>query len=99
MSRVWSLVAAPGSLVVAAEPDGALLAIAAALRRLGARITRYETESGTLEARLGDTTVCLVVRASGADRSTIRVTSEGTARSLVRRLRAELGHPSPGAAP
>ena len=39
-------------VVVAAQPDEALLASVAVLRHLGARITRYDAEAGTLEARV-----------------------------------------------
>jgi hypothetical protein len=39
-------------VLVAAHPDDVLLHSVAVLRRLGARITRYDAEAGTLEARL-----------------------------------------------
>ena len=39
-------------VVVNAQPDEALLASVAVLRHLGARITRYDADAGTLEARL-----------------------------------------------
>jgi hypothetical protein len=39
-------------VVVDAQPDQALLASIAVLRHLGARITRYDVEAGTLEARV-----------------------------------------------
>ena len=39
-------------VVVAAQPDEALLASVAVLRHLGARITRFDAEAGTLEARV-----------------------------------------------
>ena len=39
-------------VVVAAEPDVVLMHGVAVLRRLGARITRYDAEAGTAEARL-----------------------------------------------
>src|SRR5258705_626667 len=39
-------------VVVSAQPDEALLASVAVLRHLGARITRYDPQAGTLEARL-----------------------------------------------
>ena len=39
-------------LVVAIQPDEALLASVAVLRHLGARITRYDAEAGVLEARV-----------------------------------------------
>ena len=39
-------------VVVSAQPDEALQASVAVLRHLGARITRYDAEAGTLEARV-----------------------------------------------
>ena len=39
-------------VVVTAQPDETLLASIAVLRHLGARITRYDAEAGTLEARV-----------------------------------------------
>ena len=39
-------------VVVGAQPDETLLASVAVLRHLGARITRYDAEAGTLEVRL-----------------------------------------------
>jgi hypothetical protein len=39
-------------VVVPLQPDEALLASVAVLRHLGARITRYDAEAGTLEARV-----------------------------------------------
>jgi hypothetical protein len=39
-------------VVVAAEPDVVLMHGVAVLRRLGARIIRYDAEGGTVEARL-----------------------------------------------
>ena len=98
---MWSLVRAsgrPGRFAVAAEPEGALMASAAALKRLGARITRYDVETSALEATLHGATIGLAVRAAG-DRSTIEITSEGAVRPLMRRLRAELAHPSQKVAP
>jgi hypothetical protein len=44
--------ARPRDVVVTAQPDEALLASVAVLRHLGARITRYDAEAGTLEARV-----------------------------------------------
>jgi hypothetical protein len=53
------------TLVVAADADEALLASAAALRRLGARITRYDLAAGALEARriATDATATISIRA------------------------------------
>jgi hypothetical protein len=39
-------------VVVRAQPDEVLLASIAVLRRLGARITRYDGDAGMLEARV-----------------------------------------------
>ena len=98
VSRVVSLVqraGRPAVLVVAAEPDAALLASAAALRRLGARITRYDTEAGTLEATSAGDTVRLAITAQGAEQSRVEIASAGAARAWARRLRTELGRPVP----
>jgi hypothetical protein len=48
----WLARARARDVVVAAEPDVVLLHGVAVLRRLGARITRYDAEAGTAEARL-----------------------------------------------
>ena len=89
--------ARPAGLTLAAEPDAALLATAAALRRLGAQITRYDGDAGTLEARHGAATVRLVVTTDGRERSRLRVESgDAGARGLVRRLRTELARPAKG---
>ena len=79
------------AIVVAAEPDVALLSSAAALRRLGARITRYDSEAGTLEARLASAGV-VRVHATAAEEGTTRVRLEGdpTARGVMRRFRDAL---------
>ena len=78
-------------MLVAAEPDTALLSSAAALRRLGARITRYDSEAGTLEAQMSSATVR--VRTSPAEEGVTHVYLEGdgAARGVVRRFRAALG--------
>lgn len=39
-------------VVVPVQPDEALMASVAVLRHLGARITRFDAEAGTLEARV-----------------------------------------------
>jgi hypothetical protein len=81
----------PVAIVIAAEPDAALLSSAAALRRLGARITRYDTEAGTLEARLTPTAI-VRVRTAAADGGTTRVHLDGdaAARRVIRRFRGAL---------
>ena len=48
----WLARARARDVVVAAEPDVVLMHGVAVLRRLGARITRYDAEAGTAEARL-----------------------------------------------
>jgi hypothetical protein len=79
------------AVLVAADPDAALLSSAAALRRLGARITRYDTEAGTLEARVSPSAV-IRVRAAAAEEGTTHVHLEGdaAARGVIRRFRAAL---------
>jgi hypothetical protein len=85
------------TLTVLGDPDSALLASAAALRRLGARITRYDVDEASLEARHRDSgvVVLIVARGAEADTSALEVHTGGTrARWLVRRLRDELRRPS-----
>src|SRR5438874_11853179 len=79
-------------VLVSGEPDVVLLSSAAALRRLGARITRYDVETGTPEARLASGLATLRLRATAADERTTRVELEGDAgaRHVVRRFRAAL---------
>ena len=79
------------AVLIAADPDAALLSSAAALRRLGARITRYDTEAGTLEAQVSPAGV-VRVRAAVEDEGTTRVHLEGdaAARAVIRRFRAAL---------
>ena len=84
----------PVALTVAAEPEAALLVSAAALRRLGARITRYDTETSSLEAKRGLETLRVTVQASGVEQSRLELTSTGATRTWRRRLRAELAHPT-----
>ena len=76
------------AIVVAAEPDAALLSSAAALRRLGARITRYDSEAGTLEARIAPAGLVRISTVAG-DQGTTRVHLEGdpAARGVMRRFR------------
>jgi hypothetical protein len=93
VSRVLSLIRRPASLTVAADPDATLMASAAALRRLGARITRYDIDANTLEAKHDGATVRLAVRAAGRDRSYIALASDRAVRPLIRGLRAELTRP------
>jgi hypothetical protein len=48
----WLVRSRARDVVVAAQPDEVLMHGVAVLRRLGARITRYDAEEGTAEARL-----------------------------------------------
>jgi hypothetical protein len=82
-------------VVVAAEPDVVLLHGVAVLRRLGARITRYDAEAGTAEARLRRFTRPALVRlharpAAGAA-TRLRVESDALAWApMFRRFRGDL---------
>ena len=95
VSRILALVGGargPVTMRIAAEPDAVLLASSAALRRLGARITRYDVDAGTLEARQDGATLRLSAVADGADRARLAVESDApAARALIKRFRAELG--------
>ena len=81
-------------LQVAADVDGAMLSSAAALRRLGATITRYETDAGRLEARSradGDGRISLTITGEGESLARMRIESDVTdARRFFRRFRREL---------
>ena len=77
-------------LLVAAEPEAALLSSAAALRRLGARITRYDAEGGTLEARVPPFGHRVHLWTTVEDAETTRVRVEGDASGVVRRFRESL---------
>jgi hypothetical protein len=82
-------------VVVAAEPDEVLLHGVAVLRRLGARITRYDIEAGTAEARLRRFARPALVRLRAApegERAT-RLSVESDALGwtfMFRRLRGDL---------
>jgi len=83
-------------IVVAAQPDEALLASVAVLRHLGARITRYDAEAGTLEARLRrmlrPALICLRTEAQGeATRVSVRSDARAWA-PMFRRFRDALLH-------
>jgi hypothetical protein len=88
---VWWHRGRPAAIVVAAEPDAALLSSAAALRRLGARITRYDPERGTLEARVASSAV-VRIRTAAEDGGMTRVHLDGdsAARGVIRRFRSAL---------
>jgi glycine/D-amino acid oxidase-like deaminating enzyme len=79
------------AVLVAAEPDAALLSAAAALRRLGARITRYDSEAGTLEAQVPPSATVRVRTAEAEDGATrVLLEGDGAARGVIRRFRAAL---------
>lgn len=78
------------TLLVAADPEAALLSSAGALRRLGARITRYDAEAGTLEARVPSAGSVVRLSTVANDANTTRVHLEGDATAVIRRFRATL---------
>lgn len=78
------------TILVAADPESALLSSAAALRRLGARITRYDAETGTIEARVPSTAGVVRLRAAPNDALTTRVHLEGDVPAVIRRFRDAL---------
>jgi hypothetical protein len=83
------------TILVAGGPEEALLASAAALRRLGARITRYESEAAALEARCvsSDARAVVSLRAAVEGTEATRLELETDApdsRAVFRRFRAEL---------
>jgi hypothetical protein len=82
-------------IVVAGPPDEALLASIALLRHLGARITRYDAEAGTLEARLrrwlGPASIRLRAAAEGERATRVSVESNALGAALLfRRVRGGL---------
>jgi hypothetical protein len=87
----WRRGRRPATVLIAADPDVALLSSAAALRRLGARITRYDSDAGTLEAQVRPAGV-IHVRTAVEHEGTTRVELEGdaAARGVIRRFRSAL---------
>jgi hypothetical protein len=85
----WWRHARAAAVLVSAEPEAALLTTAAALRRLGARITRYDGEVGTLEAQVPESSARVRVRITPEDEQTTRVHLEGDrgAAGVIRRFR------------
>ncbi len=90
-------------MLVDGPPDDVLLRCARALRRLGTRITRYDGDAGTLEARGRRWPVAalvrLAVREDGPGRTRVRIESAAAGARLlgrgaeiwtIRRFRAEL---------
>jgi hypothetical protein len=77
----------------AAPAEDALMVAVAVLRHIGARITRYDADAGSLEARLPRWWRDGLVRVSAAGEAPTRITVESEmlgARALERVLRAEL---------
>src|SRR5205809_3529467 len=79
-------------LLVEGAPEEVLLAAAAALRRLGGRITRYDAEAATLEARLASAApVRLEAVADGEHRTRLTLESDGRTARRFRRALSEGG--------
>lgn len=77
------------ALVTPAAPDEVLLRAVAVLRALGGRITRYDGEEGSLEARLARWRGCGTIRVrttASAAGSLVRVESDAPAWGATRRL-------------
>jgi hypothetical protein len=82
-------------VVVAAEPDVVLMHGVAVLRRLGARITRYDAQAGTAEARLRRLTRPALIRLhaepTGAAGTCLHVESDALVWApMFRRFRGDL---------
>jgi len=91
----WLARARPRDVVVAAQPDEVLLHGVAVLRRLGARITRYDADEGTAEARLRrfarPALIRLHAQAAGSATTRLRVESDALAWApMFRRFRVDL---------
>jgi hypothetical protein len=91
----WLARARARDVVVAAEPDVVLMHGVAVLRRLGARITRYDAEAGTAEARLRRFTRPALIRlhaeATPAAVTRLRVESDALVWApMFRRFRGDL---------
>ena len=87
-----------GVVLVAAARDEALLASAAALRRLGARITRYDSDGGALEARRLPEDLAAVIHLQATEErpneTRLDVESDASdSRGVFRQFRAELTRP------
>ena len=91
----WPPRARARDVVVAAPPDAVLLYGVTVLRRLGARITRYDGDEGTAEARLRrfmrPALIRLRAEASGAAATCLHVESDALAWApMFRRFRIDL---------
>jgi hypothetical protein len=77
----WLARARPRDVVVAAAPEDVLRHGVVVLRRLGARITRYDMEAGTAEARLRRFArpALIRLRAEATDATTTRLHVESDA--------------------
>jgi hypothetical protein len=94
------------ALVVGGAPDDVLLWSVAALRSMGARITRYDIEALTLEARIVGRFGSALIRLHAVEQDrrhtrlvvdrerTSRLPAPGTTAALVRRLRRALARTS-----
>lgn len=84
------------AVVVAADVDATLMVSAAALRRLGARITRYDTDDAVLEARLGTAHVALRASVEAQDVTRLEISSDTPrAGRLARRFKRQLTRGEP----
>jgi hypothetical protein len=100
---LWSVRPRGRDVVVAADPDDVLRHGVAVLRRLGARITRYDVEARTAEARLRRFARPALVRLravpAGAAATRLHVESDAFGWALMfRRFRGALRgveHPAP----
>src|SRR5262245_39155702 len=90
----WARGPSTTEVLVLVDADVALLVSAAALRRLGARITRYDSDEHTLEARTaaqGDGVVRVRARPDGEQITRLLIESDTRGRRrLIRRFRGEL---------
>ena len=92
---IWPTRTRVDDVIVAGSPDEALLVSVALLRHLGAHITRYDVEAGTLEARLRRwlRPASIHLRAAAEGSLVTRVSVESDAlgsRLLFRRFRGGL---------
>jgi hypothetical protein len=79
-------------LLVEGAPEDVLLASAAALRRLGGRITRYDATEGTVEARFASAeAVRLDAVADGEWRTRLALDSDARTARRFRRALAQGG--------
>lgn len=78
-------------VIVAADVDSTLMVSARALRRLGARITRYDTDASLLEARIETGHVSVQASVDGDDVTRLAISTDAPgAGRLLRRFAEEL---------